>query len=55
MNYEDLKADSQMYLQQIIELSELMLENNKFSTPNIMTLRDLAQNCLEKIDLIKFN
>lgn len=46
---EDKIADTCMYFRQIIDLADLMLENNIFSMPNILTLRDLAQNGYEKL------
>ena len=47
MNIEDLHADTQMYLQQIIELNDLLIETNTVSITNIITLRDLAEHALK--------
>ncbi len=47
MNKEDNNAEIEMYYRQIISLADLML-NNTEDIPNILTIRDLAQNGLEK-------
>lgn len=44
----DLNADIEMYFRQIIELSNLMLNDNCVSTINILTLRELAEKGLNK-------
>lgn len=56
MNKEDFNADIEMCFRQIVSLSDLMLEhNNNENVPNILTIRDLAQAGLGKINLIEFN
>lgn len=49
MTTEDKNADIEMYFNQIISLSDLMLETQNFSIPNILTIRDLAQHGYEKV------
>lgn len=49
MNKEDIGAEIEMYFRQIISLTDLMLEHNSENTPNILTIRDLANIGLEKI------
>ena len=46
MNKEDINADIEMRFRQIISLTDLMLECNNEITPNILTIRDLAQSGL---------
>lgn len=53
MYKDDIIADVEMCFQQITSLIDLILECNNENTPNLLTLRDLAQSGLEKI--IKFN
>lgn len=48
MTKEDLYADIEMYFNQIISLTDLMIECNNQITPNILTIRDLAQSGLNK-------
>jgi len=48
MNQEDFNANIEMYFRQIISLTDLMLEHNNENTPNILTIRDLAQLGLDK-------
>lgn len=48
MNKEDVTADIEMCFRQIISLTDLMLECHSEITPNILTLRDLAQSGLNK-------
>ncbi len=48
MNKDDINADIEMSFRQIISLTDLMLECNTESTPNILTIRDLAQSGLNK-------
>lgn len=50
MNNEDMIANLDMYFKQIIALTDLMLENNSEMTPNILTIRDLAQAGLTTIN-----
>lgn len=45
----DLSADIEMYFRQIIELSTLMLNDNCVSAINVLTLRELAEKGLDKI------
>ena len=47
MNAEDLKADVEMYLQQMLELENLMIESGNISIVNLITLRDLAENAIK--------
>lgn len=49
MNKEDMKADIEMSLKQIISIADLMLEHNNEISPNILTIRDLTQKALNKI------
>ncbi len=51
MQIDDIIVDIDMYFQQIIELIDLMIENNNSSTPNLITLRDIAQNGLDKVKM----
>lgn len=48
MNKDDINADIEMCFTQIISLTDLMLECNNEITPNILTIRDLAQSGLNK-------
>lgn len=48
MNKDDINADIEMCFTQIISLADLMLECNNEITPNILTIRDLAQAGLNK-------
>ncbi len=48
MNKEDISADIEMCFRQIISLTDLMLECHNEITPNILTIRDLAQSGLNK-------
>jgi hypothetical protein len=48
MKQEDIQAEIEMSFQQIIALTDLMLEHNNENSPNILTIRDLAQVGLEK-------
>lgn len=49
MNKEDIKADVEMSIRQIISLTDLMLEHNNEISPNILTIRDLAQIVFNKV------
>ena len=49
MNQEDFNADIEMCFTQIISLADLMLEHKIENAPNILTIRDLAQNGLNRI------
>lgn len=49
MNEFDLKANIEMYFLQIRDLTDLMIENQMYSTPNLITIRDLAQSGLDKL------
>ena len=51
MNEFDLKANIEMYFLQIRDLTDLMIENQMYSTPNLITIRDLAQSSLDKLTL----
>lgn len=51
MNKEDINADIEMSFKQIISLTDLMLESNNENVPNILTIRDLAQSGLSKLNL----
>lgn len=51
MNEFDLKANIEMYFLQIRDLTDLMIENQMYSTPNLITIRDLAQSGLDKLTL----
>jgi len=51
MNQEDINADLKMRFSQIISLVDLMLENNNDISPNILTIRDIAQLGLNNIKL----
>jgi len=53
MNKEDINADIEMCFKQIISLTDLMLECNNEITPNILTIRDLAQAGLNKTSNIE--
>lgn len=48
MNKEDISADVEMSFRQIISLTDLMLEHTNEDTPNILTIRDIAQTGLNK-------
>lgn len=48
MNKEDISADIEMSFRQIISLTDLMLEHTDENTPNILTIRDIAQTGLHK-------
>lgn len=47
MNIEDFNAEIEMSLRQIISLTDLMLEYNDENSPNILTIRDVAERCLQ--------
>lgn len=49
MNQDDINADVEMCFRQILSISDLMLECNNQSIPNILTIRDLAQTGIDKI------
>lgn len=49
MNQEDFNADIKMCFNQIVSLADLMLEHNNENVPNILTIRDLAQIGLNKV------
>lgn len=49
MNSADINADIEMSFRQIISLTDLMLECNNEIAPNILTIRDLAQCGLNKM------
>lgn len=52
-NYDDIIADTSLYFRQIIALTDLMLANsNVEDTPNLMTLKELAESGLNKLNLI---
>ena len=55
MNKEDINASIEMYFRQIISLTDLMLEINNDISPNILTIRDLAQAGLNKSISISSN
>lgn len=48
MNKDDISADIEMCFRQIISLTDLMLECESATIPNILTIRDLAQTGLDK-------
>ena len=51
--YEDLIADTSLYFRQIIALVDLMIVNSNIEdTPNLMTLKELAESGLNKISII---
>jgi len=50
MIQEDINADIIMRFKQIISLTDLMLENNNDVSPNILTIRDIAQLGLTNIN-----
>ncbi len=52
---EDLSINVEMSFNQIIDLADLMLENTIFTTPNMLTIRELAQSGLEKFKLLNYN
>lgn len=43
MNKDDICASIEMNFRQIVSLAELMLECDNDNSPNILTIRDLAQ------------
>jgi len=49
MNQEDTNADIIMRFKQIIFLTDLILESNNDVSPDILTIRDLAQLGLNNI------
>lgn len=48
MHKNDINANIEMYLKQILALADLMLETYSEDIPNILTIRDLAQAGLNK-------
>lgn len=52
MSREDINADIEMRFVQIISLADLLLEVDDKITPNILTLRDIAQSGLNKMQEI---
>lgn len=50
MNQEDFNADIEMCFRQIISLADLMLEHNNENAPNLLTIRDLSQSGLNKMN-----
>lgn len=52
-NLSDTLADTSLYFRQIIALVDLMLANSNIEeTPNLMTLKELAESCLNKIEIL---
>lgn len=50
---EDLITDTSLYFRQIIALVDLMLINSNIEeTPNLMTLKELAESGLNKIEIL---
>lgn len=49
MNIDDISADVEMSFRQIISITDLMFEYSSGITPNILTIRDLAQAGLDKV------
>jgi len=52
MNQEDTNADIKMRFKQIIAIVDLILESNNDIDPNLLTMRDLAQIGLDRINNI---
>ena len=49
----DILADTSLYFRQIIALVDLMLANSNIEeTPNLMTLKELAESGLNKIEIL---
>lgn len=48
MNKENIGADIEMNFKQIISLTDLMLKSKNEEVPNILTIRDIAQQGLNK-------
>lgn len=53
MNQEDFNADIEMYFLQIVSLTDLILECNNDFAPNMLTIRDIAQAGINKMDTQK--
>lgn len=47
MDKDDLKIDIEMYFKQIMALADLMINEKPLESPNLFTLRDIAQIGLE--------
>jgi len=52
MNIEDINAEVIMRFKQIISLTDLILENNSNVSPDILTIRDVAQLGLNNLQNI---
>jgi len=49
----DILVDTSLYFRQIIALVDLMLANSNIEeTPNLMTLKELAESGLNKIEIL---
>ena len=49
----DILADTSLYFRQIIALVDLMLANSNIEeTPNLITLKELAESGLNKIEIL---
>lgn len=48
---EDLNASIEMFLNQILGLVDLMLDQDNITTPNLLTIRSITELCLK--DFIK--
>lgn len=47
---EELISELEMYFNQIISLCDIMLEVDKYTMPNTLTLRDIAEQAISKIE-----
>jgi len=45
---DDLKVEIEMNFKQIRDLCDLMLENDNYTIPNIMTIRDISELGVQK-------
>ncbi len=50
MNEIDVVKDVEMYLKQIVALCNLMLEVDIYEMPNILTIMDIAEQGISKLN-----
>ena len=50
MNETDVVKDVEMYLKQIVALCNLMLEVDIYEMPNILTIMDIAEQGISKLN-----
>lgn len=51
MDENEIINDLEMYFKQIIALCDFMLELDRYTMPNTLTIRDLAEQALSKSEM----